>query len=189
MTQRRPALSSRSLLSDQCKDSRRDDWRIGRYIEGDAFKGAMREVAGAVAIVTTGDAAGRRGLTATALCSLSADPPSILVCISKETATHEMIVRNGTFCVNMTASEHTQLALRFSGRDGVHGAEKFSEGRWRELVTGAPVLADAPVAFDCEVVSTVGYRTHSIFIGGVIASQVLPGRSALLYRKGAFAEV
>ena len=160
-----------------------------KYVERDAFKGAMREVPGMVAIVTTGHASGRRGLTATAICSLSADPPSVLVCVNKGTSTHEMIARNGTFCVNMTASEHAPLAQRFSGKDGIYGAEKFSEGRWLELATGSPVLADAPVAFDCEVVSTVDYRTHSIFIGGVIASQVLPGRSALLYRNGGFAEI
>ena len=160
-----------------------------KFIERDAFKGAMREVAGTVAIVTTGNAADRRGLTATAICSLSIDPPSVLVCISKESNTHEMISRNGTFCVNMTAREHATLALRFSGKCGVRGEEKFSEGHWLKLATGSPVLADAPVAFDCEVVSTVDYQTHSIFIGGVIASQVLPGRSALLYRNGGFADI
>ena len=100
-----------------------------------------------------------------------------------------MITRNGTFCVNVTASEHAPLALRFSGKDGVHGAEKFLEGRWLELATGSPVLADAPAVFDCELVSAVNYRTHTIFIGGVVASQVSPGRSALLYRNGAFADL
>ena len=159
-----------------------------QYIEGDAFKGAMREVAGAVAIVTTGDAACRRGLTATALCSLSADPPSILVCISKETATHEMIVRNGTFCVNMTASEHTQLALRFST-----GMASMAPRSSRRAAGGSSSRARRcspmrPSPFPAR--SFRPWVSHaSIFIGGVIASQVLPGRSALLYRKGAFAEV
>lgn len=156
-------------------------------VDGDAFRAAMRELAAGVTIVTAGTADGRRGLTATAVCSVSADPPTLLACINRATDGHAAIAASGHFCVNVVAAEHRDLAERFAGRDGARGAARFERGDWDCLVTGAPVLADAVAAFDCRVVEALSWGTHTIFIGRVAATRVAPARPALVYRAGVFA--
>lgn len=150
------------------------------------FRTAMRELAAGVTIITAGRGAGRRGLTATAVCSVSADPPTLLVCINRSTDGHAAILEGGAFCVNVVGAEHRWLAERFAGRDGVRGAERFDHGEWRSLATGAPVLADAIAAFDCRVVQAVDGGTHTVFLGTVAATTASPERAALLYRGGSF---
>jgi len=156
-------------------------------VDADAFRAAMRELAAGVTIVTAGTADGRRGLTATAVCSVSADPPTLLACINRATDGHAAIAAAGHFCVNVVAAEHRDLAERFAGRDGSHGVERFERGDWDRLVTGAPVLADAVAAFDCRVVEAMSWGTHTIFIGRVAATRIAPARAGLVYRAGAFA--
>src|SRR5690349_10286801 len=116
--------------------------RAAQFVEPSLFRLAMRQLASAVTIVTSGSGPCRRGLTATAVCSLSADPPSLLVCINKQTECHEIIRQNGHFCVNALGADDEGLAGRFAGRDGSHGLSRFSAGSWTELVTGAPVLQE-----------------------------------------------
>ncbi|MFE0756767.1 flavin reductase family protein [Inquilinus sp. NPDC058860] len=157
------------------------------FVGQDDFRAAMRELAGGVAIVTTGTGDDRRGLTATAVCSLSAEPPTLLACVNRSAESHAAILRHGAFCVNLTAGEHQALAERFAGRAGVRGAERFAAGQWITLATGAPVLADAPAAFDCTVLDALERGSHTIFIGGVKAVHVTPRRPALVYRSGLFA--
>ncbi|MBB3771187.1 flavin reductase (DIM6/NTAB) family NADH-FMN oxidoreductase RutF [Angulomicrobium tetraedrale] len=151
------------------------------------FRAAMRELAAGVTIITAGRDGGRRGLTATAVCSVSADPPTLLVCINRSAEGHAAIRESGAFCVNVIAAEHQCLAERFAGRDGARGAERFEHGEWRSLATGAPVLADAVAAFDCQVIQAIDAGTHTVFLGAVTATTVSPQRAALLYRAGAFA--
>ncbi|MDQ0513227.1 flavin reductase family protein [Ancylobacter amanitiformis] len=151
------------------------------------FRAAMRELAAGVTIITAGREDGRRGLTATAVCSVSADPPTLLVCVNRSAEGHAAIRESGAFCVNVIAAEHQCLAERFAGRDGARGAERFEHGEWRALATGAPVLADAVAAFDCQVIQAIDAGTHTVFLGAVTATTVSPQRAALLYRAGTFA--
>ena len=83
-----------------------------KSVHVDEFKNAMRYMAGAVTIVTTGDKEDRRGLTATAICSLSADPPRILACINRGGLTHEMIVKSRRLGINLLTCFHRELAMR-----------------------------------------------------------------------------
>jgi flavin reductase (DIM6/NTAB) family NADH-FMN oxidoreductase RutF len=151
------------------------------------FRTAMRELAAGVTIITAGVQAGRRGLTATAVCSVSADPPTLLVCVNRSAEGHAAISESGAFCVNVVGAEHRWLAERFAGRDGTRGAERFEHGDWCALATGAPVLADAIAAFDCRVTQAIDGGTHTVFLGAVVATTASPERAALLYRAGAFA--
>lgn len=161
---------------------------VAQDVSGAAdFRVAMRELAAGVTIITAGREHGRRGLTATAVCSVSADPPTLLVCINRSAEGHAAITESGSFCVNVIAVEHQRLAERFAGRDGARGAERFEHGEWRALATGAPVLADAIAAFDCKLVQAIDAGTHTVFIGAVTATTVSPQRAALLYRAGSFA--
>ncbi|WP_246519938.1 flavin reductase family protein [Ancylobacter lacus] len=151
------------------------------------FRAAMRELAGGVTIITAAGPNGPRGLTATAVCSVSAEPPTLLVCVNRATEGHGAIDGAGSFCVNVTATEHRDLAEHFAGRGGLRGAERFLHGRWDTLATGAPVLADALAAFDCRVIQRLDWGTHTVFLGAVAATRIAAAeRPALVYRGGAF---
>ncbi|MDF2995637.1 MAG: nitrilotriacetate monooxygenase component protein [Xanthobacteraceae bacterium] len=156
-------------------------------VDGAAFRAAMRELAAGVTLITAQGEDGPRGLTATAVCSVSADPPTLLVCVNRATEGHAAISAAGAFCVNVIAHEHQLLAEHFAGRSGARGAERFAYGAWRRLATGAPVLEDAIAAFDCRVAQALDWGTHTVFLGAVAATQsAASGRPALVYRGGAF---
>ncbi|MGF7160097.1 flavin reductase (DIM6/NTAB) family NADH-FMN oxidoreductase RutF [Rhodoligotrophos appendicifer] len=150
------------------------------------FIAAMRQLASSVTIITTGTAEDRRGLTATAVCSVSAEPPTLLICVNRTSESHGAIERVRHFCVNIVAADHDDLAAHFAGRTGVHGVDRFDRGEWISLVTGAPVLADALAALDCRVVSSVVCTTHTIFVGSVVGTHIGRTQQGLIYRQGNF---
>jgi flavin reductase (DIM6/NTAB) family NADH-FMN oxidoreductase RutF len=154
--------------------------------EGDAFRLAMREFANGVALVTTGQGAHRTGCTATSLCSLSLDPPSLIVCITKASATLASLRINKTFGVNILTGAHQALADRFAGRSGLKGAARFAGSDWMTLVTGAPLLGDALAAIDCEVEEVLERHTHAIVIGRVAAVRRSDGDPALVHWRSKF---
>jgi flavin reductase (DIM6/NTAB) family NADH-FMN oxidoreductase RutF len=163
---------------------------IGDAIEcvsPDHFKQAMRRLAAGVTIVTTKHDDVRGGLTATAVCSLSIDPPQLLVCVNRSAAAHELIAEGENLCVNLLAHKHHGLAARFAGQTGVLGTDRFRAGRWKTLKTGAPVLEDALASFDCIVTEKVAASSHTIFIGRVVAVHLRENGKPLLYAQGTFA--
>ena len=104
------------------------------------FKQAMRHLAGGVSIIATEHEGVRAGLAATAVCSVSADPPTILICINSSASAHDPIRESGRFSVNLLASDHDRIARGFSGQDGVKREERFSLGSWapsRDRRTGS----------------------------------------------------
>lgn len=147
----------------------------------------MRNVPGTVSIVTSGEKPMRHGLTLTAGCSLSTEPSSVLVCVNKSAGAHDTIMGSRLFCWNILAEDHLALAHTFSGQDGSKGDVRFTDGFWRKLATGAPSLIDAICSFDCRVVDAHDARSHTIFIGQVVAQAVNSGRKPLLYVNGSFA--
>jgi len=153
------------------------------------FKRGMRRLAAGVTIITTLHDGERNGLTATAVTSLTIDPPQLLVCVNRSAAAHDLIRKGATLCVNVLAQEHRALAARFAGVDGVHGPERFLEGDWSVLKTGAPVLVDAIAAFDCVVTETVDVATHTIFIGRAVDVRAREDGAALVYEAGSFGSV
>ncbi|WP_244626591.1 flavin reductase family protein [Bradyrhizobium ivorense] len=150
------------------------------------FRTAMRNVPGAVSIVTTGTRPGRHGLTLTAGCSLSTEPSSVLVCVNKSAGAHDTIKRSGSFCWNILAAHHAALAQKFAGQDGSKGDIRFSEGLWRELATGAPSLVEAVCSFDCRLSDSYDAGSHTIFVGAVVAQATNVDREPLVYVKGEF---
>ncbi|MCB4769842.1 flavin reductase family protein [Ancylobacter sp. Lp-2] len=134
-----------------------------------AFKHAMGRLAGAVSLITAGQGKEARGLTATAVCSVSVAPPTLLVCVNRHGEAHHAIARSGAFCVNVLAEHDRPIADRFAGRHGHAGADKFDAAEWLSLATGAPVLGDALVSIDCTLVEHVDAYTHTVFFGTVRA--------------------
>ena len=156
------------------------------FEDGHNFRLAMRELASGVAIVACGEGALRNGCTATAVTSLSLTPPSILVCLNRASTTLASVRRAGSFCVSILADRHRLLADRFSGRDGIQGAERFALGDWVSFATGAPALADAGAAIDCQIDEIVEKHSHAILIGLVAAVRVEGAGPALLHWRGQF---
>jgi len=131
----------------------------------DDFLAAMAKVASPVALITTGTLQNPVGLTATATCSLSADPPSVLICINKSASTHDELLRHQTFAVNFLLADHGDLAARFARKD----VDRFAGETWAALATGVPVLLSAGVALDCRLHATIDAFSHSILIGTVLS--------------------
>lgn len=153
----------------------------------DQFKLGMRSLAGAVSVITSAHSGHRYGMTATAVCSATAEPPTVLVCINRTTATHGSIAKGGVFCVNVLRAEDLEVSTQFSGAQT--GDARFRSREWTRLSTGSPVLIDALVSFDCRVVKKMAHGTHSIFLGQV--EQVLFGNKGrpLLYADGQYAKL
>ena len=156
-------------------------------IDAAAFKTGMRHLAASVTLITTRLRELRGGLTATAVCSVSAEPPQLLVCVNKTASAHDPIGDAGFFCVNVLSPQHRKIAERFAGMDGVEGDDRFLDmGDWSTLSTGAPVLKGCPVSFDCRLVTRVAAGTHTIYIGEIVDLTLDPAAVALLYADGTF---
>ncbi len=138
-------------------------------IAPDLFRQGMRRLGGAVTIVSTAHDDVRAGLTATAVTSLSAEPPRLLACINRQGGTYDIISRSRCLAVNVLGTDFKQLAMRFAGLDGEPETERFSEGIWFEAATGAPLLKGALVGFDCSVESILDAGSHAIVIGNIEA--------------------
>jgi flavin reductase len=136
----------------------------GAMAQQTSFADAMARFPGAVTIITTQEDDVPFGMVATAVCSLSADPPSLIVCLNKGTSAHDPILRQKLFAVNLVSGGHVPVVRHFMSSKG---RERFSLGNWKTLATGAPILSDATVAFDCELSEVHDGFTHSILIGTV----------------------
>ena len=156
-----------------------------RHASADSFKAGMRRLASGVALITSVDETGRAGLIATAVNSVSAEPPTLLACVNRSASAHNVIERSGYFCINLLSGGDLDLVNVFSRT--VRREERFRSGEWCTLATGAPVLDSALVAFDCEVVQRFPYETHTIFLG-IVRDVHLPESDLdpLLYLNSAF---
>jgi flavin reductase len=121
------------------------------------------------------------------VCSVTADPPTVLACINKATTTHGAIYKAGVFCINVLRADDSELSTTFSGTQSGEG--RFKSRDWTHLATGSPVLIDALASFDCRVVKKIAHGTHTIFLGQV--EQVLFGKKGkpLLYAEGQYAKL
>jgi flavin reductase len=151
----------------------------------DLFKRGMRRLAAGVSLITTVDAGERHGMAATSVCSVSADPPTLLVCVNRSTTTNGVIRRAGFFCVNLLAETDDELARRFS--TPADRERRFADREWTTLVTGAPALNGALASFDSEVLQAIDVDSHTVFIGRVRAIELWQdGIVPLVYHDGRY---
>ena len=150
------------------------------------FKQAMRRLASTVTIISTADVNGNRyGMAATAVTSVSTDPPSLLICVNHGASIHAPLAGRGAFCVNVLTTGHEDLVSAFSGR--LKGNERFTVGDWRDDNRGIPYLEDAQCNLVCDVDTVVPSGTHSIIVGRVVAVRVAEGIAPLIYADGKLA--
>jgi flavin reductase (DIM6/NTAB) family NADH-FMN oxidoreductase RutF len=110
----------------------------------------------------------------------------MLVCVSRVASAWPVIRREGHFCVNVLDARHQHVADRFTGRDGVKGADRYEGARWRRFATGAFGLEDALAVIDCAVEEIIERHSHGIIIGSVRAIHVGAGGEALVYGHGRY---
>ncbi|MDR3098817.1 MAG: flavin reductase family protein [Paraburkholderia sp.] len=160
-------------------------------VDATTFRQGMRHLVGAVNVLAARLRDGAPvGLTATAVCSLSAEPPALLACVNRASTLGNAIAIGMDFSVNVLGAHHEALARAFGGMAGIDQRGRFALGEWHAGKDGPPLLADALVAFVCRVVQTVEHGSHCVVIGQVeqVALPAIHGaiRSNLVYRNGSF---
>jgi len=151
-----------------------------------AFRSSMRHIAATVYAITTGHDGERFGIIATAVNSLSFDPPSLLVCVNRSASLHEPMASVDTFCVNVLGVGNRDVADCFA-RGGA-GEDRFEVGEWEEE-HGVPVLATAQSSLICRVVHRHAFGTHTIFIGELIAARHRANAKPLTYYDGRYIDI
>ncbi|CAJ0896200.1 flavin reductase family protein [Ralstonia flatus] len=150
----------------------------------------LRNLAAAVNIITAGHEGARAGLTATAVVSVTAEPPRLAVFVNKNVVAADIILRSGALCVNVLSGPQEAVAKAFAGMvEGVHGDERFRHGSWSTMVTHSPALDNALVNFDCRVVKVYDESTHHVFLCEVLATRGCIDEDALVYINGAFRQI
>lgn len=153
------------------------------------FAQAMRQLSSGVSIITAGSGAGRIGMTATAVTSLSMTPPSIIVCLNQDSSAGPLLAQSRTFVVNILAADQIEIGERFAGKGGLKGDARFAGGAWSSGVSGAPVLSGALATIECAREDTILRHTHAILIGRVIRTATLPSKSSLTYWQGNYVAI
>lgn len=153
----------------------------------ESYRRALSYLAGGVVIVTTCGADGEpRGMTATAVCSVSIEPPLVMACMSQAAVTHVAVEASGVFALNILPADAQELAQRFASSS----EDKFSGVRTVAGASGAPLLADALAHCDCEVEDAIIAGDHTIFIGRVLSASARSHEDRrggpLLYCRGAY---
>ncbi len=145
-----------------------------------SFRDALGRFASGVTVVSIRDAEGVHGITVSAFCSVSMEPPLVLVAIGKKARAHGRVAVAGRFGVSVLAADQQVLSDLFAGRPGVEAVPV-----WREEGWATPVLEGALTQLDCSVAQAVDAGDHTLYIGHVEQIAVHEGEP-LAYWKGAY---
>ena len=141
----------------------------------------MARLGAAVSVITSDGPAGRCAFTASAVCSVTDDPPTLLVCMNRGSDSYEAFKANGVLCVNTLAASQEALSPLFAGFTDHTMMQRFDQADWNTLATGAPVLTDAVVSFDCRIAQVSEVGTHGVLFCEVDAIQAGTAREGLIY--------
>jgi flavin reductase len=147
------------------------------------FREAMRGVTSTVFLLTTKARDGNAGMTATAVCSLSFDPVSVLVCVNRTTAFMSAVETCGRFAVNVLSLEDEAVAKAFGSTAARE--QRFTRGDWYGL-EGLPALRSSLSAISCKVAGHMDFGSHRIIVGEVSQVDIRKGRAELLYCEGEY---
>jgi len=138
-------------------------------LQASEFTAALALAANGVSIVTTDGDHGKAGLTVSSMCSVCAEPALILACVNADNEFCATADANKQFAVNILSTSHTTLSSVFAGLGESPETDRFTTGNWQTLHTGSPILSNALVSLDCQLVSATTHGTHRIYIGEVLA--------------------
>jgi flavin reductase (DIM6/NTAB) family NADH-FMN oxidoreductase RutF len=155
-------------------------------VDRQVFAEIMASFPSGVAVVTTLQNGDARGLTTTAVSSVSAEPPLLLVCVDLTSRTLPAMLERGAFVVNFLRSGRDALARRFASK----AEDKFGGIAWRPSPAGLPILHDDAVAWaECSTEERIGAGDHVILLGRVDAGETLhPTDMPLMYYRRTWGE-
>ncbi|MBA2125183.1 flavin reductase [Hyphomicrobium methylovorum] len=137
-------------------------------VDAGAFRGVMRQLAGCVTVISTEEEGTLYGFTATAVCSVCAEPPTILIAVNKTARTHPHIDRKGAYAVNILADGQKHIAEHFAGK----GDDQFATVEYALGAHGVPLINGAAAHLECEITQRIEIGTHTLFVGHVIGTGV-----------------
>lgn len=140
-----------------------------------------------VTILATDGPSGRAGVTCSAVCSVCDTPPTILVCVNRNSFANGVIKANGILTVNWLSADQSELSQLFAGVGGLSMPERFANGQWGTLASGAPYCKEAMMTLDCRVSDAIEVGTHSLIFARVIATIKADDRHPLAYYQRAYA--
>ena len=145
------------------------------------FRQSLSLFATGVTVVTTQHAGQLQGITASAVASVSLQPPTLLICLNRQSSTCRTLTTSGAFCVNVLADAQQALGLRFASKTD----DKFAGIEFLPGANGAPRIAGALAQLECTVTSMHEAATHNVFFGTVTQVHVADGQP-LAYFRGSF---
>ena len=153
----------------------------------EGLKQALRRLAKAVAIVTASEGELRLAMCATAVCEVSLDPPSMLVCVNRSASLYPLLARGVSFAINILDVSQANIATCCGG--AVKGEARFQVGSWYGSEKGVPLLAGAQACIMCDLDRKIDYGTHGIFIGKVLGVVLSGQPDPLVYVDGRYTRV
>ena len=157
-------------------------------IESTDFRNAMSLLTTAVNVITTEGEDGMHGFTASAVCSVTDTPPTLLVCMNQSSRSYTHFVDNKILSVNVLGAQHEKISNAFASSK-LSSEDRFKLGAWITLETGSPILEDALVSFDCEIERIQEVGTHSVFMCRVVAIKQSQQDESLVYFNRAYHQV
>lgn len=154
-------------------------------VDTTGFRNAMALLGGAVSVITTDGAAGRWGFTASAVCSVTDQPPTLLVCMNRSSFSNSHFKQNGVLSVNVLSAELKDISGVFANRD-LDSDQRFAQASWSTLESGAPLLDDALVNFDCRIAQAHEVGSHTIFYCEVLGIRNGKSQDGLVYFNRAY---
>ena len=149
------------------------------------FRAALSRFPSGITVVTSRGLDGNIfGITVSAFCSVSLEPPLILVCIEKTTVSHMAINSSGSFAVNILARDDEELSERFA----IPAPNKFDGISYRAGLNGVPVLDEALVGLECRLENAFDGGDHTIFVGSVEKVSIKDGKP-LVYFHGNYHDI
>jgi len=153
----------------------------------DLFRASMRNVPSAVAILTAHAGGADYGMTATAVCSLAANPPKLLACVNRTSRFSAALTNAGHLAVNFIGAGQADIAAAFSRGSNSHET-RFTFGDWKRSARGTLLLRDASAVFDCEIEHMTPEATHNVIVLRVLCAGSTES-APLVYWSGAYAQV
>jgi len=145
----------------------------------------MARLTSAVTIVTTDGVRGKAGLTVSAVCSVTDSPPTILVCINRNSCVLDVLETNGRVAISLLTNRQTSLARHFAGQTEATMEERFSWDVWNDL-DGVPTVKGALATLAGKITHVVQEGTHSILFINVSSTHLGQDEQALAYFNRAF---
>ncbi|CAN7450715.1 flavin reductase [Aquipseudomonas alcaligenes] len=154
-------------------------------VDTTGFRNAMALLGGAVSVITTNGNAGRFGFTASAVCSVTDQPPTLLVCMNRSSFSNVHFKSNGVLGVNVLTAELKDISAVFANRE-LDSDQRFAAASWHTLESGAPLLDEALVSFDCRIAQAHEVGSHTIFYCEVLGIRHGENQEGLVYFNRAY---